>query len=77
MQFDPHNKPIFFEELTQNQRLQAEIAMVEKVRGLKRKRESVEYRLDKYFFLVKRRRDCKEVTTFEILLNLDVFLSSE
>ncbi|XP_076822720.1 uncharacterized protein LOC143469030 isoform X1 [Clavelina lepadiformis] len=42
--YDPQNRPVFLEELTQNQRLQAEVAMVEKVRGLKRKREALEHR---------------------------------
>nr|XP_026696510.1 uncharacterized protein LOC100178465 isoform X1 [Ciona intestinalis] len=42
--YDPNNRPAFVEELTQNQRLQAEMAMVEKVRGLKRKREAMEHR---------------------------------
>ena len=40
LQFNPHQRTLSFDDLTQNQRLQAEIAMLERVRGQKRKREA-------------------------------------
>ncbi len=39
-QFNPNQRTASFDDLTQNQRLQAEVAMIERVRGVKRKREA-------------------------------------